>query len=76
MPERIPLEQEKEFRTIRNAVVQAALQLHLPPEELPLSDPVPPRVDFVDDGSEVYAHVTTSAQKEAAQTMGNVLSMH
>ena len=54
MPERIPLEQEKEFRVIRNAVVQAALQLQLPPEELPLSDPVPPRVDFVDDGSEVY----------------------
>ena len=53
MPERIPLEQEKEFRTIRNAVVQAALQLRLPQEELPLSDPVPPRVDFVDDGSNV-----------------------
>ena len=24
---------------------------------------------------DTYAHVTTSAQKEAAQTMGNVLSM-
>ena len=44
MPERIPLGQEKEFRTIRNAVVQAALQLWLPHEELPLSDPVPPCV--------------------------------
>ena len=44
MPQRIPLEQEKEFRTIRNAVVQAALQLWLPHEELPLSDPVPPCV--------------------------------
>ena len=54
MPERIPLEQEKEFRTIRNAVVQAALQLQLPQEELPLSDPVPPCVDFPDDGSDVY----------------------
>jgi hypothetical protein len=54
MPERIPLEQEKEFRTIRNAVVQAALQLRLPQEELPLSDPVPPRVDFSDDGTDVY----------------------
>ena len=60
MPERIPLEQEKEFRTIRNAVVQAALQLQLPPEELSLSDPVPPRVDFVDDGSEVYPKATES----------------
>ena len=54
MPERIPLEREKEFRTIRNAVVQAALQLRLPQEELPLSDPVPPRVDFVADGLDVY----------------------
>ena len=53
MPERLPLEQEKEFRAIRNAVVQAALQLRLPQEELPLSDPVLPRVDFVDDGSDV-----------------------
>ena len=24
---------------------------------------------------ETYAHVTTTAQKEAAQTMGNILSM-
>ena len=39
MPERIPLEQQKEFKTNRNAVVQAALQLQLPQEELPLSDP-------------------------------------
>ena len=60
MPERIPLEQEKEFRTIRNAVVQAALQLQLPQEELPLSDPVPPRVDFVDDGSDVYPKAVSS----------------
>ena len=60
MPERIPLEQEKEFRTIRNAVVQAALQLRLPQEELPLSDPVPPRVDFVDDGSDMYPKVVKS----------------
>ena len=63
MPERIPLEQEKEFRTIRNAVVQAALQLHLPPEELPLSDPVPPRVDFVDDGSDVYPKAAESLRE-------------
>ena len=60
MPERIPLEQEKEFRTIHNAVVQAALQLQLPQEELPLSDPVPPRVDFVDDGSDVYPKAAES----------------
>ena len=31
MPERIPLGQEKEFRAIRNAVVQAALKINLPP---------------------------------------------
>ena len=60
MPERIPLEQEKEFRTIRNAVVQAALQLQLPQEELPLSDPAPPRVDFVGDGSDVYPKAVES----------------
>ena len=63
MPERIPLEQEKEFRAIRNAVVQAALQLQLPPEELPLSDPVPPRVDFVDDGSDVYPKAAESLRE-------------
>ena len=63
MPERIPLEQEKEFRTIRNAVVQAALQLQLPQEELPLSDPVPPRMDFVDDGSDVYPKAVESLRE-------------
>ena len=63
MPERIPLEQEKEFRTIRNAVVQAALQLHIPQEELPVSDPVPPRVDFVDDGSDVYPKAEESLRE-------------
>ena len=63
MPERIPLEQEKEFRTIRNAVVQAALQLQLPLEELPVSDPVPPRVDFVDDGSDVYPKAAESLRE-------------
>ena len=63
MPERIPLEQEKEFRTIRNAVVQAALQLHIPQEELPVSDPVPPRVDFVDDGSDVYPKAAESLRE-------------
>ena len=63
MPERIPLEQEKEFRSIRNAVVQATLQLQLPQEELPLSDPLPLRVDFVDDGSDVYPKATESLRK-------------
>ena len=63
MPERIPLEQEKEFRTIRNAVVQAALQLQLPQEELPVSDLVPPRVDFPDDDSDVYPKAVESLRK-------------
>ena len=63
MPERIPLEQEKEFRAIRNAVVQAALLLQLPQEELPLSDPVPPHVDFVDDGSDVYPKAAESLRE-------------
>ena len=63
MPERIPLEQEKEFRSIRNAVVQAALQLQLPQEGLPLSDPVPPLVDFVDDGSDVYPKAAESLRE-------------
>ncbi len=60
MPARIPLEQEKEFKTIRNAVVQATMQLRIPQEELPLSDPIPPCVDFVDDGSEVYPKAVES----------------
>ena len=60
MPERISLEQQKEFKAIRNAVVQAALAINLPPEVLPLSDPVPPRVDFVDDGSDVYPKAVES----------------
>ena len=67
MPDRIPLEQEKEFRTIRNAVVKAALQLRLPREELPLSDPVPPRVDFVDDGSDVYPKAVESLREPKAE---------
>ena len=68
MPERIPLEQEKEFRAIRNAVVQAALQLQLPQEELPLSDPVPPRVDFVDDGSDVYPKAIQSLREPEVES--------
>ena len=58
-PERIPLEQNKEFKSIRNAVVQHALQIHLPAEDTyrfdpPLSEPVPIQVDFPNDGSKVY----------------------
>lgn len=60
MPERIPLEQQKEFKAIRNVVVQAALTIILAAEQLPLSDPVPPCVDFVDDGSDVYPKVVES----------------
>ncbi len=67
MPELIPLEQQKEFRTIRNAVVQAALQLQLPQEELPLSDLVPPCVDFVDDGSNVYPKAVESLREPAVE---------
>ena len=63
MPVRIPLEQEKEFRSIRNAVVQATLQLQLPQEELPLSDPVPPRVDFPDDDLDVYPKAVESLRE-------------
>lgn len=58
-PERIPLEQNKEFKSIRNAVVQYALLIQLSPEDAhrfdsPLSEPVPPPVDFSDDGTKVY----------------------
>ena len=63
MPEQIPLEQQKEFKAIRNAVVQAAMRLHIPQEELPLSDPVPPRVDLVDDGSDVYPKAVESLRE-------------
>lgn len=45
LPERIPLEQQKEFKPIRNAVVQAAQKIHITPPEN-LSEPCLPRVDF------------------------------
>ena len=63
MPERIPLEQQKEFKAIRNAVVQTAMRLHIPQEELPLSDPVPPCVDFADDGTDVYPKAVESLRE-------------
>ena len=53
MPDRIPLEQNKEFKAIRNAVIQAALKITIPPPSH-LSEPCLPRVDFVDEGTEVY----------------------
>lgn len=63
MPERIPLEQQKEFKAIRNAVVQTAMRLHIPQEELPLSDPVPPCADFADDGTDVYPKAVESLRE-------------
>lgn len=63
MPERIPLERQPEFKAIRNAVVQAALQLRIPQAEQPLSDPLPPRMDFVDDGSDVYPKAIRSLRE-------------
>ena len=58
-PDRIPLEQNKEFKSIRNAVVQYALQIQLSPEDAhrfdpTLSEPVQPPVDFPVDESKVY----------------------
>lgn len=58
-PERIPLEKNEEFKSIRNAVIQHALQIQIPPEESHRFDPSPsepvqPPVDFPDDGSKVY----------------------
>ncbi|MGI6130198.1 MAG: MobP3 family relaxase, partial [bacterium] len=72
MPERIPLEQQKEFKAIRNAVVQTAMRLHIPQEELPLSDPVPPRVDFVDDGSDVYPNAVSSLREQEVEPNSEV----
>ena len=37
--------------------------MQLPQEELPLSDPVPPCVDFVDDGSDVYPKAVRSLRE-------------
>lgn len=53
MLERIPLEQQEEFKSIRNAVVQAAMKIALPPESAPV-DPVLPRVDFSDGDKDDY----------------------
>lgn len=72
MPERIPLEQQKEFKAIRNAVVRAALTIHLPAEQLPLSDPVPPCADFVDDGSDVYPKAVESLREQEVEPSSEV----
>ena len=72
MLERIPLEQQKEFKAIRNAVVQAAMRLHIPQEELPLSDPVPPCADFVDDGSDVYPKAVESLRETKVEPSSKV----
>ena len=39
------------------------IKSNLAQEELPLSDPVPPCVDFVDDGSDVYSKVAESLRE-------------
>ncbi len=54
MPKHVPLEQNKEFKVIQNAVIQAALDICIPQEEPALSAPSRPCVDFPDDGSDVY----------------------
>lgn len=53
MPERIPLEQQKEFKSIRNSVVQAATKIALPPETAMVA-PVLPRVDFPEEHKDEY----------------------
>ncbi len=48
-PERVPLEQNTEFKTIRNAVVQAALEIapqQMPPEETPQKQVMEPPKEF------------------------------
>lgn len=60
MPQRIPLEQQKEFKSIRNAVVQAAQQLSPTQEETPLSAPLSPRVDFAESGKETAPEAAQS----------------
>ncbi len=64
MPERIPLEQNKEFKAIRNAVIQTAIKITIPPPSH-LSEPCLPRVDFVDNGTEVYQQAAKSLLEPA-----------
>ena len=60
MPERIPLEQQKEFKTIRNAVVQAALKIDPPP--------MPEYVEAADRHIEAPATSGISAVRFAEET--------
>ena len=60
MPERIPLEQQKEFKTIRNAVVQAALKIDPPP----LSE----QMEAADQQTEAPATFEISAVRFAEET--------
>ena len=71
MPERVPLEQNKEFKAIRNAVIQAALKISIPPPSH-LSEPCLPRVDFVDDGTEVYQQAAKSLLEPAVTPSSEV----
>ena len=59
MPDRIPLEQEKEFRAIRNAVVQAALKTNPPQSE---------QVEAADQHIEAPATFDISAMRFAEET--------
>jgi len=58
LPERIPLGQQKEFKPIRNAVVQAALQIKHP-ISAELSEPCLARVDF--SGSDKHPYPDAEA---------------
>ncbi len=71
MPERIPLEQNKEFKAIRNAIIQAATKISIPPPSH-LSEPCLPRVDFVDDGTEVYQQAVKSLLEPAVTSSPEV----
>ena len=71
MPDRIPLEQNKEFKAIRNAVIQASLKITIPPPSH-LSEPCLPRVDFVDDGTEVYQQAAKSLLEPAVTPSSEV----
>ena len=53
MPERIPLEQQKEFKSIRNTVVQAAQRI-IVPIIAPAVAPALPCVDFSGNGEDEY----------------------
>ncbi len=53
-------------------VVQQSLYLMISAATMISSLTIAPRTSRIPD---TYTHVTTSAHKEAAQTMGNVLSM-